>query len=436
MALIGNLLVKLGLNSAVFDRNIKKSHKHVTGFEKGIKGVGRTLARLAGPLAAAFGVYKLAQYGSRTMVAIDRTAKLSEQIGISVEALSSYGLAAELSGTSVEAVGKSLQIFSRRMGEAKMGTGEALRGLEKMNMTAEQLTKIPVDQALELIADRLYGMADAEDRALTLYALFGRAGQELLVMLQGGSDALRAMRKEMRDFGGVFNRFGALQVTRANDAITRLKFAIGGLMTQLTIRLAPVIERVVMFAVDLMKKIDVNTLFERMMRAVDKFVEWVLAALQRLTVMISITIGGMATSKMGKFMGIAGQLEDVADGFLQLSISLMKATFKWRGFRREFEAFEKGLQDKFRGTPYGDGGYTDYLKELLRLQGLLTGPTPAMAGGPRFAREIESERFNLRALQLGGGDTIPQQQLEEQRKIRAAIKSLETALENSVGFPE
>ena len=43
MALIGNLLVKLGLNSAVFDRNIKKSRTHLTGFEKGIKGVGRTL---------------------------------------------------------------------------------------------------------------------------------------------------------------------------------------------------------------------------------------------------------------------------------------------------------------------------------------------------------------------------------------------------------
>ena len=105
MALIGNLLVKLGLNSAIFDRNIKKSRTHLTGFEKGVKGVGRTLARLAGPMAAAFGVYKLVQYGSRTMMAIDRTSKLSEQIGISVEALSSYGLAAELSGTRVEVVG-------------------------------------------------------------------------------------------------------------------------------------------------------------------------------------------------------------------------------------------------------------------------------------------------------------------------------------------
>ena len=78
----------------------------------------------------------------------------------------------------------------------------------------------------------------------------------------------------------------------------------------------------------------------------------------------------------------------------------------------------------------------DYLERLQELQGRLTGPTPAFAGAPRFAREIESERFNLRALQLGGGDTIPAQQLEQLRGLRSDMAALEAALEKSTGFPE
>jgi len=254
-------------------------------------------------------------------------------------------------------------------------------------------------------------------------------------MLQGGAGALREMRKEMREFGGVFNRFGALQVVRAIDAITRLKFAIGGLMTQLTIRVAPVIERVVMFAVDVMKKIDVNTLFERIMRGVSRFVVWTLETFAKLTSRLSMIFHDIGASVGAKWLGLEG-LGKVGDALRSLTGDTRDLVGAWFGLVEQYEKFEAGLKYRLQGTPYLPGGYMDYLERLQGLQGRLTGPTPAFAGAPRFAREIESERFNLRALQLGAGDTIPQQQLEEQKRIRAAIESLETALEKSTGFPE
>jgi len=441
MALIGNLLVKLGLNSAVFNRNIKKSRTHLTGFEKGVKGVGRTLARLAGPLAAAFAGYKLAQYVSSTAMAIDRTSKLSDQIGISVEALSSYSLAAELSGTSVEAVGKSLQMLSRRLGESKLGVGEALRGLKLLNLTVEDLTNIPIDQAFNRIADGIHGLAKAEDRAIAIYSLFGRQGQELLPMLQGGAGALREMRKEARELGVVFGRFAADQVVKAVDAITRLKTGLRGLMTQATIRIAPVLEKIAMWLTEWMKGIDFNTLFERIVRGVDWLVQRVLVMLVQFTAGLGALFDQFSQSKIaGWFFGPAGaiQFENAFEGLEALSTMIDKMRQGWITAREEYAAFEARLKAG-EGVKRATSGVMDLLARLAGLraqEAALAGGGTMRAGGPRFAREIESERFNLAALQLGGGDTIPQMQLEEQRKIRAAIESLETALESSVGFRE
>jgi len=443
MALIGNLLVKLGLNSAVFDRNIKKSRTHLTGFEKGVRGVGRTLARLAGPLAAAFAGYKLMQYVSSTAMAIDRTAKLAAQIGISVEALSSYGLAAELSGTRVEVVGKSLQMLSRRLGEAKMGTGEALAGIELLGLRLDDLTHVPVDMALDRIADRIAATTSQMDRAVAVTKLFGDAGIELLPMLQRGSGALREMRKEASIFRVVFGRLAAAQVEKAVDAVTRLKTAFRGIAVQAAVTLAPAVEKAATAMAKFVAGLPpLHVIFGRIVSVIQKGAAAITYALEYVIGTFSTIAQAMSESWIGaRLWGVLGgaAIKDFADTLDTIVSNMARFRSTWLRYVPDFaKAFEGGAA----GIAKGAAGLDDYMNKLRALAGLqareaaLAGAGGAMGGAPRFAREIESERFNLRALQLGAGDTIPQQQLEELRGLRSDMAAIEAALEKNGGFPE
>ena len=442
MAMIGNLLVKLGLNSAIFDRNIKKSRQHLTGFEKGVRGVGRTLARLAGPMAAAFGAYKIAQAVSATSNFIDRTSKLADQLGISVTALSSFNLAAELSGTKIEVVAAAMQTLQRRLGEAKMGTGEAIRGLEKMNLTAEHLAKMPLDAAFERIADGIMGMTDSADRALTVFSLFGRQGQELIPLLEAGGKGIRDMRREAVTFRTVFSRLGAAAVVKMIDAVARLREAFRGVAVQAAIILAPAIERMATAMAKFISSLPpLHVVFSRIVSIVQKGAAAIVYALEYVIGTLSTLLTAMSESWIGaRFWGVQGgaAMKDFADTLDNMVSSMARFRSTWLRYIPDFESMFAG--DPAEGIRKRADGLGEMLRRLAGLQAreaALAGIGTGMGGGaPRFAREIESERFNLRALQLGAGDTIPQQQLEELRGLRSDMAAIEAALEKNGGFPE
>ena len=240
---IGDLVVNLAANSKPFRAGMKSAQGAASRFAGGIGRLGAKLTAFSGiaigVAGAALGVMVKKSLGS-----IDATAKLSDRVGVSTEFLSSMGFAAEQTGASQEVFNKAIGDFSKRIGQAQQGLSTQKKALEALGLTTEDVANIPLEDAFALVTDRLGSMESQTQKTAIASDLFGRSGTKLINLFDGGEKGLKAFRKEADDLGVTFSRMDSAKVEEANDAMNRVKRAVGGAVTRLTIALAPMIEKV------------------------------------------------------------------------------------------------------------------------------------------------------------------------------------------------
>ena len=219
-----------------------RTQSTLSRFRGDIGSTTRTLRRLAGAALAAAGIYGIGYMIKQQMAAIDATAKLSDRLGIATEALVGLQHAAQISGVEAETLNKSLEIFSRRLGEVDMGVGQATYALDKLGLDYKMLIDRSPAEAIGIVADQIASLKTQSEKAAAANYLFGRSGQQLLNLFDQGSKGIAEFQREAERLGLTFSRFDAAKVERANDALTRAKSVMIGLFRSATIEIAPYID--------------------------------------------------------------------------------------------------------------------------------------------------------------------------------------------------
>lgn len=253
-----------------------KANQKMLAFGNSIRRIRYRLRGLATGLLAVAGVGGFGYMIKRQMETIDVTAKLSDRLGLATERLVGLQHAASITGTNAETLNKSLEIFVRRLGEMTQGSGEAKRGLDMLGLTAELLINKSPAEAFGIAADRIKLLRTQAEKTAAAYFLFGRAGSQMLNMLESGSKGLKDFQTEAERLGLTFSRFDAAQIEAANDALTRARATMTGLFRQVTIELAPYIETLANRFVDFATKgegvgANVVNVFEYMSLAAIRF---------------------------------------------------------------------------------------------------------------------------------------------------------------------
>lgn len=147
---------------------------------RGVNVAVSSLATVAGLAASAVGAIGASYVTGvkRIVDEADRINDLSKSLGVSVQNLASWKLAAEQSGTSVEQIGRGIKALSLNM----LSHGEALAkiGIDTKN----------ADQAFRQLADIFSAMPDGMDKAALAVKLFNREGMALIPILNEGSAGL------------------------------------------------------------------------------------------------------------------------------------------------------------------------------------------------------------------------------------------------------
>ena len=175
------------------------------------------------------------------MTAVDNLAKTADKLGVTTEALAGLQHAAEISGVSTETMNMALQRMTRRVAEAAMGTGEAKGALEELNLNADALAKLPLDQQMNIVADAMQGVEKQSDRVRLAMKLFDSEGVALVNTLSGGSDGLKEMAQEASRLGIAISRVDAAMIEQANDDVLRAKSVFQGFGNQIATELSPLI---------------------------------------------------------------------------------------------------------------------------------------------------------------------------------------------------
>lgn len=238
---VGNLVVEMSANVARLQRDFDKAKSQAgalaTKFKSIFKGVGLSIA--AGVSVA--GVSKLIK---ESLDGADKIAKLSQSVGVSVEQLSSFTHAANLSGTSMDTVARSLGLLSKNMMDTAAGTGTAKEAFKALGVGVKdaQGNLRNADVVLYELADKFAAMEDGAGKTALSMRVFGKSGAELIPLLNQGSAGISRMRDEAERLGLVLDTKTAQAAERINDNFTRLQGVSIGIANNLTVQLLPTLE--------------------------------------------------------------------------------------------------------------------------------------------------------------------------------------------------
>ncbi|WP_339669637.1 hypothetical protein [uncultured Roseovarius sp.] len=240
--MIGALRVNLGLDSAQFEKGAKRAQSSTQKLAAQVK-------KIAAIGAAAFTALNAAALaGARD---IDAAAKASRRLGASIGGFEAIKLAAEEAGVPVSALTDNLQNIDREIAKGGKNTTEAL---DRLGLTAEGISTLEADEKIALIADRVKDLGLSSGEATALLQALGVRSREMVLLLQGGGDAIRQARKDVEDYGLALSGPVAASIEQANDRIGRLSLVARVFGQQMAIAVVPALGALALAVTDSLRE--------------------------------------------------------------------------------------------------------------------------------------------------------------------------------------
>jgi len=198
-------------------RNTEKSSK---GMGSAVEGAGRKVDRLGeqfaslGNIAGGVAIGNLISSGVQKGIAAlknlvmsvneyavraDAAGKTSQKLGLSAESFQKLSYAAELSCVSNEKLTSSFNILNKNLGQFQLSQGNLFKYLEENNGALYNQVKAARsnEEAFYTIADAISKETDIAKRATLGNAAFGKSWADLVPMINGGSDAIKAAGEQI-----------------------------------------------------------------------------------------------------------------------------------------------------------------------------------------------------------------------------------------------
>jgi hypothetical protein len=186
-----------------------------------LRAFGRGVSMIGASLLAASGAALTPLISAAKMFSDvgDQIAKMSARTGVSVEALSELGFAAEQSGSDLETIEKGLRTMQRVLGDAAQGSTMAQEALTTLGLSFDDLKDLTPEQQFKLLADRLSRIEDPTLRAAAAMKVFGKSGTQLLPLLANGAAGIEALQAQARNLGLTISSTDAKKAEELNDQL-------------------------------------------------------------------------------------------------------------------------------------------------------------------------------------------------------------------------
>lgn len=261
--------------------SIRPDRASFTRASQFINGAKRQLQRFVVVGAIAGGV--AAKLISDVAKSADEFSKMSRKVGISVEGLQQLEFAAEISGASLASLRTGLQRMARTADDAAQGLESAREPFERLGVEFEDTNgKLrDTDSILLDVADRFAEMPDGTEKTALAMKTFGRAGADLIPLLNEGRSGIGKLRTEFEALGAQISTKDAQAFEEYNDTLLRVKTVLIGLRNQAVIALLPMLQELGTSVLEWVKanRELLKQKIERAMRSLLKAIVFVVSAI-------------------------------------------------------------------------------------------------------------------------------------------------------------
>lgn len=242
------LNIILSARDKEFAKAMERNQKRVERFaSQSQKSLGRTalsfgsLSKAAMRFLPALSSAALIASVKQVTSSLDEIGKKADQIGLTTDALQELRSIAESAGVAQSKLDSSMERFSKRLGEAQMGMGAAKSALEELNLSASDLTSMPLDDALTIVAEKMSQIESPTRQAALAAGLFGREGVAMINMMRDGAEGMNAMRQQARDLGIVIDEDLIRNAEEAQTQLDLMSRVISANLSSALIEMAPLL---------------------------------------------------------------------------------------------------------------------------------------------------------------------------------------------------
>ncbi|AZF09567.1 Phage tail length tape-measure protein 1 [Pseudomonas sp. R2-37-08W] len=237
-----DLIARIGGFEQGMDKAGRLTEKRMKEMEARAEAAGKKIGgALATVVTATLGV------GTASLVMLKNTAaattetdRWAKSLGIGTTVLQQWQYAAERAGLSGDKMADIFKDIGDKIGDAVItGGGEAIDGLNKLGLSAEELARMSPDKQLLAIADGLGKVATQSEKINILESL-GNDLSRMLPLLDQGGESLRKYLAQAKDFGIAMDPAQIASLVRANEVIQDLQFQVEGLRNEFVSGLANV----------------------------------------------------------------------------------------------------------------------------------------------------------------------------------------------------
>jgi hypothetical protein len=251
----GRAFVELGVSDKL-SAGLRRAQKRLEAFGQGLRAIGTRLAGIG--VTAVTGLLAGVKHFSDAGDALD---KMSVRTGVSVEALSELGFAAEQSGADLDSLETGLKHMQKSVVEAARGSETAQKALSLLGLSVQDLAGLSPEQQFKLLADRIAAVRDPALRTALALEIFGKSGTKLLPLLAEGARGIETLQEQARALGLTVSTQTAKDAALLNDTLNILwrvlkqgVFTIGSALAPTIVDLSNAITRVVVTATNWVKQ--------------------------------------------------------------------------------------------------------------------------------------------------------------------------------------
>jgi hypothetical protein len=190
-------------SAAQWNRSLSQLDRGFQSLTGRVQGLAGGIFSLQGAIGTLLGGAGLLAITRGALEAADGIGKMADRLGLSTTAVQAYQYAAGLAGVSSEQFEAAIRKLNQQIGNGTLRYQDT-------------------ESALEAIAEQIQATSSGTERARIATEAFGRAGIQLIPMLQGGADGLRAAREEAERLGLVLDEKTIRQAEALNDEMSRL----------------------------------------------------------------------------------------------------------------------------------------------------------------------------------------------------------------------
>lgn len=202
-------------------------------FGRAGQGVSR-FTSLIGAAAAAITTGAMAKAVTTFADTADQVGKTSRVLGLGTKAYQELTYASKMQGVEQEQLENGVKLLNRSLGEMKMKQGTLYTTLAKTNPAlGKQLRAAKdTDEAFMIMMGAIDKETNAQKRATLAQAAFGRGGQDIIKITDGGINNFINLRKEANLYGAVIDDKAIKAGDEFGDSLDRLKGLARGFANQ------------------------------------------------------------------------------------------------------------------------------------------------------------------------------------------------------------